>query len=147
MLLQKQLGKLELCTIFLVELVPVILQKLLAELPVISNSGGIIGRLAMRLTLGFFKQKINKRIQQFCNCYKFLFELCISSKICQIHKTILILQIEMVLDTGPLQAHLLDLVASGDFIGLMLFDSNPLGCSFRTKMAEFSRYRVVFTLK
>ena len=53
----------------------------------------------------------------------------------------------MVLDTGPLQAHLLDLVASGYFIGLMVFENNPLGCSFRTKLAEFSGYRVVFTLK
>ena len=47
-------------TILLVELVSVILQKLFAELLVITNLVVNFGRLAMRLTLGFCKQKLNK---------------------------------------------------------------------------------------
>ena len=51
-----------------VELVPVMMQELVAELPVIPNLGGITGRLVMRLTLGLAIRNLTKK-QQCCNYY------------------------------------------------------------------------------
>ena len=48
------------CGIWWFELISVMLQKFVAELPVTPNFDDNNGRLAMRLTLGFVKQKLNK---------------------------------------------------------------------------------------
>ena len=59
--LKNTIKVLFICVSFLVELISGIVQKFCAELPMIPNLGGNSGRLAMRVTLGFVKQKLNKK--------------------------------------------------------------------------------------